>query len=129
MTCRIIWHTSPGVMQPAGAPGQSQARSATSRGVEATSRPASGAGAVAGGTSPAVAGPPSTTAGRGGAGGGGGGGRGGGAPPLRERTQPVPVAEKRETRLVPAARLAGKAAAETVTVLMAVLREAQQVER
>src|SRR5947208_6467435 len=39
-----------------------------------------------------------------------------------ERTRPVLVLEERETRFVLAARLAGKSAAETVAVLMAVFR-------
>jgi IS30 family transposase len=41
---------------------------------------------------------------------------------VRERTRPVLVLEERKTRFVLAARLAGKSAAETVAVLMAVFR-------
>jgi IS30 family transposase len=41
---------------------------------------------------------------------------------IRRRTRPVLVLEERKTRFVLAARLAGKSAAETVAVLMAVFR-------
>jgi len=41
---------------------------------------------------------------------------------IRKRTRPVLVLKERETRFVLAARLAGKSAAETVAVLMAVFR-------
>src|SRR5690242_1581276 len=45
-----------------------------------------------------------------------------GDPLICRRTRPVLVLEERETRFVLAARLAGKSAAETVAVLMAVFR-------
>ena len=42
--------------------------------------------------------------------------------PICKRTRPVPVLKERKTRFVLAARLAGRSAAETVAVMMAVFR-------